>query len=86
MTSKAALLVGDIFRGSRVALPVHLRNCSTELGLLRSAQHDALDVVVDQVVIIILLKDLGSRMTKDPIPLLVGECAWKRSRSPPRER
>jgi hypothetical protein len=33
---------------------------------------------VDEVVIIILLKDLGSRMTKDPIPLLVGECACKR--------
>jgi hypothetical protein len=75
---RAALLVGDVFRGSRVALSVHLRDCSTELGLLRSAQHDALDVAVDQVVIIILFKDLGSRMTKDAIPLLVGECAWKR--------
>src|SRR5271169_1550290 len=75
---RAALLVGDVFRGPRVALPVHLSDCTTELGLLRSEQHDALDVAVDEVVIIILLKDLGSRMTKDPIPLLVGECAWKR--------
>src|SRR5271163_4477345 len=73
----AALRVSDVFRGPGVALPVHLRDCSTELGLLRSAQHDVLDVTVDEVVIIILLKDLGSRMTKDPIPLLVGECAWK---------
>jgi hypothetical protein len=70
---KAALLVGDIFRGPRVALPVHLRDCTTELGLLRSEKDDTLDVAVDEVVIIILLKDLGSR-----IPLLVGECACKR--------
>jgi hypothetical protein len=72
---RAALLVGDIFRGPWVALPVHLRDCTTELGLLRSEQHDALNVAVDEVVIIVLLKDLGSRMAKDPIPLLVGECA-----------
>ena len=67
---RAALLVGDIFRGPRVALPVHLRDCTTELGLLWSEQHDALNVAVDEVVIIILLKELGSRMTKDSIPLL----------------
>ena len=54
---------------------MHLRNCTTELGLLQSEQHDALNAAVDEVVIIILLKELGSRMTKAPIPLLVGECA-----------
>jgi hypothetical protein len=59
-TNKVALLVGDVFRGPRVALPVHLRDVTIELSLLRSAQHDALDVTVDEVVIIMLLKDLGS--------------------------
>lgn len=72
---RAALLAGDVFRGPWVALLVHLRNCTTELVLRRSEQHDALDVAVDEVVIIILLKDLGSRMTKDPIPLLISEYA-----------
>jgi len=52
MADRAALLVGDIFRGPRVALPVHLRDYTTELGLLRSEQHDALNVAVDKVVII----------------------------------
>jgi hypothetical protein len=75
---RAALFVNDVFRGPRVTLPVYLRDCTTELALLRSAQHNALNVTVNEVVIIILLKDLGSRMTKDSIPLLVGECAWKR--------
>jgi hypothetical protein len=45
-------------------LPNHLRDCTTEFGLLRSEQHDALDVALDEVVIVILLKDLSSRMTK----------------------
>jgi hypothetical protein len=72
---RAALFVNDVFRGPRVTFPVHLRDCTTELALLRSAQHNALNVTVDEVVIIILLKDLGSRMTKDSIPFLVGECA-----------
>jgi hypothetical protein len=48
---RAALLVGDVFRGPWVALPVHLRDCTTELALLRSAQHNALDVTVDEVII-----------------------------------
>jgi hypothetical protein len=61
---RVALLVGDTFRGRRVALPVHLRDCTTELSLLWSEQHDALDVAVDEVVITMLLKDPGSRMIK----------------------
>jgi hypothetical protein len=61
---RAALLVGDVFRGPRVALSNHLRDCTTEFGLLRLEQHDALDVALDEVVIVILLKDLSSRMTK----------------------
>jgi hypothetical protein len=73
-----ALFVSDIFKSPRVALPVYLRDCTIKLALLRSAQHNALDVTVDEVIIIILLKDLGSRITKDLIPLLVGKCAWKR--------
>jgi hypothetical protein len=72
---RAALLVNNVFRGPWVAFPVYLRDYTTELALLRSAQHYALDVTVDKVVIIILLKDLSSRMTKDPILFLVGECA-----------
>ena len=33
---RVALLVGDVFRGPRVALPNHLRDCTTEFGLLLS--------------------------------------------------
>jgi hypothetical protein len=34
--NRAALLVGNVFKGLRVALSVHLRDYTTELGLLRS--------------------------------------------------
>jgi hypothetical protein len=34
--NKAALLVGDVFRGFRVAFSIYLRDCIIELGLLRS--------------------------------------------------
>jgi hypothetical protein len=36
---------------------------------------------VDQVAIIILLEDPGSQISKASIPLLVGECAWRRKGS-----
>jgi hypothetical protein len=58
--------------GEAVTVVVAVWIIEGKLALLRSAQHNALDVTVDEVVIIILLKDLGSRMTKDMIPLLVG--------------
>jgi hypothetical protein len=71
---KAALLVNNVFRGPWIAFPVYLRDYTIKLALLRSAQYNALNVTVNEIIIIILLKDLSSRIIKDPIPLLVGEC------------
>ena len=51
------------FQGLPIALRVYLCRAVAQLHhtiLWRSEQHDALDVAVDEVVIIILLKDLGS--------------------------
>jgi hypothetical protein len=58
--NKVTLLVDNIFKDSRVALPIYLRDVTIELGLLRSVQYDALNVTVNKVIIIILLKNLGS--------------------------
>jgi hypothetical protein len=39
------------------------------LACRRLEQNDALDVAVDEMVIIVLLEDLGPRVAEDPIPL-----------------
>jgi hypothetical protein len=64
MAERSALLVGHVLSGLAVALRVYFvrRSCATAPHTLlrRSEKHDALDVAVDEAVIIILLKDLGS--------------------------
>ena len=71
---ETALLVGDIFRALWVPLPVHLGDCATKPGLRRPEEDDVLDIAVDKVVIIVLLKGLGSRLAEAAIPFLVGKC------------
>ena len=47
----------------------------SKLVLKRSGEDDALDIALNEMVIVMLLEDRGPRVAEDPVPLLVGERA-----------
>jgi hypothetical protein len=72
-TQHLPLLVREIFGRVRVPLPTHLGHRANQLSLWWAEKNNALDVSVDEVVVIILLEDLCSRVTEDTVSLLVRE-------------
>ena len=72
-TKYLALLVRQVFRGFRVSVAIHLRDGTEQLGLRRAQQNNALDVPVDEVIIVILLEDRGPRVAQYTVSFLVGK-------------
>jgi hypothetical protein len=73
-TQHLPLLVRKVFRGIYVPLAAHLGYCANQLGLRRAEKNNALDVSVDEMVVVVLLEDPRSRVAEDAISLLVREC------------
>jgi len=60
--------------GVWVPLAAHLGYRANQLGLRRAEKNNALDVSVDEMVVVVLLEDPCSRVAEDAISLLVREC------------
>jgi hypothetical protein len=73
-TQYLPLRVRKVFRGLWVPLPAHLSYRTNQLGLRRAEKNNALDVSVDEMVVVVLLEDPCSRVAEDAISLLVREC------------
>jgi hypothetical protein len=73
-TQHLPLLVRKVFGGVWVPLAAHLGYRANQLGLRRAEKNNALDVSVDEMVVVVQLEDPCSRVAEDAISLLVREC------------
>src|SRR5271156_5011316 len=68
------LRVRKVFRGVWVPFPAHLSYRTNQLGLRRAEKNNALDVSVDEMVVVVLLENPCSKVAEDVVSLLVREC------------